>query len=247
MRQTTVTDRKEFKHMTEIDINFDYRTDSVCGDPDADSPKLYEKHKLLWTKNLPCERKLICQVLTIGGKYGRIPLKNELYENLSSDRMCPHYVGKYNGRFDSWLTDTEKEELKFKVRTIGGHIVFPAHKRNGFTINQARGVNRKICDRFDLTLECIRLFYIGETSPLYDAISRYSDFFNLFKDFNNYVDFFLLQDFVDENYKINFSLPFDNFVRSPVPQTFEEYKLYMNKTIDLMNKRNNRILTMHSR
>ncbi|MES2445897.1 MAG: hypothetical protein V4546_01870 [Bacteroidota bacterium] len=230
-----------------MDINFDYRTDSVCGDPDADSPKLYEKHKLLWTKNLPCERKLICKVLTIGGKYGRILLKNELYENLSSDRMCPHYVGKYNGRFDNWLTDTEKEELKFKVRTIGGHIVFPAHKRNGFTINQARGVNRKICDRFDLTLECIRLFYIGETSPLNDAISRYIDFFNLFKDFNNYVDFFLLQDFVDENYKINFSLPFDNFVRSPLPQTIEEYKLYMTNTIDLINKRNIRILTMHSR
>lgn len=36
--------------MTEIDINFDFRIDSVCGDPDADSPKLYETHKLLWTK-----------------------------------------------------------------------------------------------------------------------------------------------------------------------------------------------------
>ena len=37
--------------MTEqIDIDFDFRKDSKCGDPDTDSPKLYETHKLLWSK-----------------------------------------------------------------------------------------------------------------------------------------------------------------------------------------------------
>ena len=64
------------------------------------------------------------------------------------------------------IKEKEREELKHKVRTIGGHIVFPAHKKNGFTINQARGVSRIICDRFDLTLECIRRFYLEEESPL---------------------------------------------------------------------------------
>ncbi|WP_068599435.1 DUF6994 family protein [Vaginella massiliensis] len=233
--------------MTEIDINFDFRNDSICGDPDTDSPKLYENHKMLWSKNLPCTRVLNLETLTIGGKYGRIVLKNNLCDNLSSDRMCPHYVGKYNGKFDSWLSETEKEEFKHKARTIGGHIVFPAHKKGGFTINQARGVNRKICDRFDLTLECIRRFYIEEKSPLYDAISRYDDFFHLFKDFENYVNFFMLQDFVDETYQVKFSLPFDNFVRSPLPESIEEYKQYKTNTIDLIEKRNNRILKTHSR
>jgi len=233
--------------MTEIDVSFDFRNDSICGDPDTDSPKLYENHKLLWNKILPCERTLTLETLTIGGKFGRILLKNNLCDNLSSDRMCPHYVGKYKGKFDDWLSEPEKIEFKHKVRTIGGHIVFPAHKKNGFTINQARGVNRKICDRFDLTLECIRRFYSGETSPLYDAISRYDDFFYLFKDFENYVNFFMLQDFVDENYQIKFSLPFDNFICSPLPQNIEEYKQYKTNTIELMNKRNNRILKMHSR
>ncbi len=161
--------------------------------------------------------------------------------------MCPHFVGKYNGKFDNWLTESEKEELKYKVRTIGGHIVFPAHKKSGFTINQARGVSRKICDRFDLTLECIRRFYIEEESPLYNSISAYKDFFYLFKDFKNYVNFFMLQDFVDENYQVRFSLPFDNFVRSPLPQNIEEYKQYKTHTIDLMDKRNNRILKTHNR
>lgn len=45
------------------------------------------------------------------------------------------------------------------VRTIGGHITFPAHRKDGFRINQARGVNRKISHRFDLTLECIKRFH----------------------------------------------------------------------------------------
>lgn len=232
--------------MIELDINFDFRKDSICGDPDSDSPKLYEIHKYLWSRKLPSEQLLSFETLNIGGKFGRIVLKNNLYDNLSSDRMCPHFVGKYKGRFDDWLSEEEKEEFKHIVRTIGGHLVFPAHKRNGFTINQARGVNRKICDRFDLTLECIRLFYIGEQSPLYSAILRYEDFFYLFKDFKNYIDFFLLQDFVDKNYQIKFCLPFEDFEQSPLPRNIEEYKTYKANTTNMILKRNNRILNIHN-
>ena len=162
--------------------------------------------------------------------------------NLSSDRMCPHFDGKYSNKLDNWLSDLEKEELKHKVRTIGGHIVFPAHKKNGFTINQARGVSRIICDRFDLTLECIRRFYRNEESPLSNTLTNYKDFFDLFVDFKGYVDFFHLQDFIYDNEKINFSLPFDNFNRPALPLTVDEYKQYRNHTIDLMNSRNKRIL-----
>jgi hypothetical protein len=156
--------------------------------------------------------------------------------------MCPHFDGKYNGKFDGWLSDLEREELKHKVRTIGGHIIFPAHQKNGFTINQARGVSRKICDRFDLSLECIRRFYKDEQNPLYDTLVRYKEFFDLFVDFGGYVDFFMLQDFIDKNGQIKFSLPFDNFNCSPLPRTVDEYKQYKTHTIDLMNSRNERIL-----
>jgi hypothetical protein len=208
--------------MNKIDVDFDFRKDSECGDPDTDSPKLYEAHKFLWNKMLPCEKNLDLEIITLGGKYGRILLKNNLCDNLSSDRMCPHFDGKYNGKFDGWLSDLEREELKHKVRTIGGHIIFPAHQKYGFTINQARGVNRKICDRFDLSLECIRRFYEGKQSPLYDTLMRYKDFFDLFVDFSDYVDFFMLQDFIDKNGQIKFSLPFDNFICPPLPQTIDE-------------------------
>jgi hypothetical protein len=223
-----------------IDINFDFRQNSICGDPDTDSKKLYEAHKSLWNKILPCGK--IFDLKIIGGNYGRLLIKNNLCSNLSSDRMCPHFDGKYKGKFDGWLSKIESEELKYKVRTIGGHIVFPAHKKNGFTINQARGVNRKICDRFDLTLECIRLFYQEKESPLYDTLLRYKDFFDLFVDFSGYIDFFMLQDFLDDNEQVKFSLPFDNFNRSPLPQNVDEYETYKNHTIKLMNLRNERII-----
>ena len=227
--------------MNKIDVDFDFRKDSLCGDPDKDSPKLYETHKLLWNKTLPSSKHFDLKIISLGGNRGRLLLKNNLCDNLSSDRMCPHFDGKYNGRFGGWLSDIEREELKCKVRTIGGHIVFPAHNKNGFTINQARGISRFICDRFDLTLECIQRFYKGEQSPLYDALMRYKVFFDLFVDFGGYVDFFLLRDFVDNNGRIRFFLPFDNFNRSPLPQTVNEYKQYQIHTMDLISRRNKRI------
>lgn len=33
-----------------IDIEYDYRNDSKCGDPDTDSINLYESQKILWSK-----------------------------------------------------------------------------------------------------------------------------------------------------------------------------------------------------
>jgi hypothetical protein len=223
-----------------IDMDFDFRLDSKCGDPDTDSQQLYEAYKLLWSKELPNGKIFSLEIK--GDSYGRLLIKNNLCMNLSSDRMCPHYDEKYGNKFDGWLSDLEREELKHKVRTIGGHIVFPAHKKNGFTINQARGVSRLICDRFDLTLECIRRFYRDEESPLFKTLTNYKDFFDLFVDFKGYVDFFYLQDFIDQQFQVEFSLPFDNFNRSPLPQSIDEYKLYKEHILDLMNKRNRRII-----
>ncbi len=226
--------------MKEIDIEYDYRLDSKSGDPDTDSQKLYDLHRILWNKELPNGETLKLNVLS--NNYGRLILKTNLTYDLSSDRMFPHFVGKYNGKFDNWLSNSDKVEFQRKVRTIGGHVVFPAHKNNGFTINQARGVNRKISDRFDLTLECIRRFYKNEENPLIEVLNRYSDFFKIFENFEGYIDFFLLQDFIENNESVIFSLPFDNFNRSALPESKEEYEKYMFNTLDLINKRNKRIL-----
>jgi hypothetical protein len=223
--------------MNKIDTSFDFRQDSKCGDPDADSQQLYEAHKTLWSKVLPYGKNLELKV----SNNSRLLISSDSLDNLSSDRMCPHFDGKYKGKFDGWLSDSERDELQYKVRTIGGHIVFPAHQKNGFTINQARGVNSKICDRFDLTLECIRLFYRNENSPLYSALTRYKDFFDIFVNFKEYIEFFLLQDFIDVKDQVKFSLSFDGFNRSPLPQNVAEYRLYKTHTIGLITNRNYRI------
>jgi len=66
--------------------------------------------------------------------------------------------------------------------TIGGYIIFPAKKiDNKMTTNVSRGLNPSIKDRFDLTLECIRRFYLNENSPLSHTLRRYSLFFSLFQ------------------------------------------------------------------
>ncbi|PIE50632.1 MAG: hypothetical protein CSA38_02370 [Flavobacteriales bacterium] len=222
-----------------MNVEYDYRKDSKCGDPDIDSLKLYNIQKILWSKVLPNKQHFN---LTKIGNSGRLLLKNNLIDNLSSDRMCPHFVNKYNGKFKGWISEAEEEEFKRKVRTIGGHIVFPAHRKDGFTINQARGINRKICDRFDLTLECIRRFYEKEKSPLYKTLKRYSEFFDIFLDFKGFVDFFLLQDFVNKNYQVLFTIPFDDFERKPLPLNANEYQEYKSLIIEQIDKRNLRVL-----
>lgn len=143
-----------------------------------------------------------------------------------------------------WLTEQiedEVQELFNAGSTIGAYIIYPNKKNGGHTINQARGVNRFIDDRFDLTLECIRLFYENKNSPLFDTFTRYNSFFDIFINFKNYVDFFLLQDLVDENYNVIFFLPFDNFKTQPKISTKEEYLEYKNNAVKFILARNRRI------
>jgi hypothetical protein len=108
-------------------------------------------------------------------------------------------------------------------------------------MNQARGCSVKICDRWDLTLECIRRFYAGEPTPLDKALEKDREFFNLFVDFKGYVDFFLLQDCVDENYNVKFALETTLFDSKPMPKTLDEYQMWIDSQIDFVTKRGRRI------
>jgi hypothetical protein len=126
--------------------------------------------------------------------------------------------------------------------TIGAYTLFPNKKIDGkFTINQARGINSLIDDRFDLTLECIRLFYLKQESPLYDTLLRYKSFFDLFESFAGYVKFFLLDDLVDINQNIKFYLPFDNFKTKPIFSDINDYLFYKKGVMDFIKARNTRI------
>lgn len=128
--------------------------------------------------------------------------------------------------------------------TIGAYIIFPANMIDKQpTMNMIRGTHKKIDDRFDFTLECIRRWYLDIDSPLFKHIDRYRNFFNLFEDFVGYYKFFLLDDLVDEKSgKIRFWLPFKDFgITKPLPANVDEYNEYMNNVMDFINARNARI------
>jgi hypothetical protein len=141
----------------------------------------------------------------------------------------------------------EIEDFKNLGYTIGGFILFPSKRIDGkMNINGARGFNSKIADRFDLTLECIRRHYSKGISPLSDVLDRYKDFFQLFINFEGYVDFFFLNDLVNSDYsKIKFFVPVtDAFANPPLPQTVVEYLQYKSAAMDFLTKRNARMVNV---
>ena len=226
-----------------IDITFNVFSDTPEGkDPDSFSPTLRKYHQILWSKELP------------NGKHFQLDLDTPklLHHNsdlgeffLSSDQIGNTYsnVGKMS-HIVKKIPEDEMELFSNIRATIAGHAIFPAKRiDNKMTINGARGVNHKIQDRFDLTLECIRRFYQKEDSPLNEVFKRYADFFSLFQDFRGYVEFFHYQDLVEKDFlKIRFWHDFDDFNSPPLPANKEEYLSYKEKVIDFLHGRNQRIL-----
>ena len=159
-----------------IDITFDFYTDSYGKDPDTHSPTLKRYHKILWSKYLP-NGKMFNLREDKAGAY--LYHKSELGQFfLGSDAISHSY--KHHKR-KQWLTRQIPEAVNrfFSAgSTIGAYIIFPTNQINKKqTINGARGLNNKIDERFDLTFECIKQFYLGLPSPLHDVFLRYQDFF----------------------------------------------------------------------
>lgn len=173
--------------MHQIDITYDFRTDSGGKDPDAYSFTLRRYHRHLWSKALPCGT-LFALSDTEPGHY--LHHSSALGDfSLSSDSVIPSFTRwKSLNHITSLFPEAENEAFRSIGYTIGGMMIFPANRVGGKpTINGMRGFTRQIADRFDLTLECIRRHYIGLPSPLGETLSRYATFFYLFKDFRGYV------------------------------------------------------------
>lgn len=226
---------------TDIDITFDFRWDTPKGkDPDAYSKTLRRYHKLLWSKRLPSGVFFELND-TIRGHY--LYHKSTLGEvSLSSDSVIPSF--KWHKQIQSLIPQEELNAFCAAGYTIGGMMVFPGKPINGkWTINQARGCTRQIRDRFDLTLECIRRHYNNGTSPLSDVLMRYASFFELFSDFRGYVEFFLLNDLVSDDFSVvKISAPFDDFRGPAIPTNSDEYRTYESDALRFIEARNQRIL-----
>jgi hypothetical protein len=228
--------------MIEFDTTCDFTGDANGRDPDLHSLTLRAHHKRLWSKPLPNGRPF-----TLSDAVRRPYLHyqsdgEELW--LGSDSIAQ--------TFSRWpkmqpiVTQIGVKELRNFVQiasTIGGRIVFPAKQENQKpTINVARGFHRRIADRMDLTLECIRRHYRNEDSPLAATLSRYRDFFRLFVHFDGYVEFFLLQDLLESDTRnVRFFLPFDGFRTPAVPADVESYRHFMDATIAFVEARNRRM------
>jgi len=223
-----------------IDTNFNFYTDANGGDPDSTSPTLRKYHRILWSKPLSNGKKL---ELTENQTGAYLYHKSELGEFIfGSDAITHSYK---NHKRKKWLTEQiqdEVNELFDTGSTIGAYTIFPNNRIDEkHTINQERGVNSLIDDRFDLTLECIRRYYLRQTSPLYDTLLRYKNFFDLFNNFMDFIHFFLLEDLIDEKQEIKFYLPFDNFNSPPTFSSIDDYLSYKKVVMSFIRQRNERI------
>ncbi|MDQ3158677.1 MAG: hypothetical protein M3P98_00885 [bacterium] len=225
----------------QIDVSFDFQAEAGGRDSDRYSPTLQEYHRILWSKLLPNGQFFDVEKINNNRLYHKSAL-GEFY--LSSDRaITTFWKRKSFEHITSKMPTEQLKEFDSITDTIGGIVIWPSNRiGNRQTINGARGFNRMISDRLDLTIECIRLYYNGKTSPLYGTFDLYKDFFELFENFEGFIKFFLMQDAVSEDYsKVKISAPFDDFKTSPVPGNVDEYRQYMVKTLKFVKLRNRRI------
>ena len=225
-----------------IDTSFDFRSDASGKDPDAHSPTLRLYHRLLWSKTLPSGRFFNLDD-SVRGVY--LHHRSELGEFiLTSDQAIATFTRwKSVMHITELFTEEENEAFRTIGFTIGGMMVFPGNRIDGKrTINGERGCNKKIADRIDLTLECVRRHYVGQNSPLGETLARYRDFFALFEDFRGYAEFFMLQDLLTHDYSaVRFFMSFDDFNPPSIPRDGDTYKEYRRLSIEFIEARNCRI------
>jgi hypothetical protein len=221
-------------------VTFDHRLDSGGRDSDLFSPQLRRHHQILWSKPLPSGETF---ELTMQPKRYLVFRHDDPVYSLSSDSISNSYRNAARLKdITSQISNDELDLFQALGSTVGAKILFPGKRINRKpTINVARGWNRSIGDRFDLTLECIRLQYLKKPNPLQVTLATYWKFFELFQTFEQYVEFFLLDDLIADG-KVRFFIPTDSFDQQAFPETVASYNEYMANSMDFVMARNLRIL-----
>ncbi len=213
-------------------------------DADRDSDILRDWHRQLWSKELPTGDRLRWmaepgEYLTCEGPHGPVRVSSDTIATTHS-----RYPAVQQSVSD--LSPAEQDRYERAFYTIGGFIIFPVHNAS---LNQLRGQDSRVADRFDLTLECIRQHYLGQQgNPLSAGLEFDADFFRLFGEgpsgFRAYVDFFHLQDLVDGD-SIRWWDEFDgsewDFGQPPLPQSPSAYRRYLDNVAAFVSARNGRI------
>ena len=232
------------------DLSFDFTSDTPrywdhfwenggglglgSADPDIRSHTLKEYHKRAWCRELPNGQILELEndprgyLKWNGMRFGSDSItasfRYERYRHMLEQVVAS--MDDYRGFVEDYIRG---------LYTMGGMIIFPRHRNS---INQVRGTNKYICDRWDLTLECIRRYYSGEDSPISWCLEQDKMFFDLFVDFKGYVDFFCLNSCVSNDYsKVDLWLDTELFVTNPLPETVDEYKSWVESQYRLVHDR----------
>lgn len=201
---------------------------TICGecykDPDAVSKKLYIDMSKLFSKSFrqndsQKDLKVEPNVEKNNVKQWYLQYDDEYEHQLSIDYIGPSRKTALKQLENDKESKSEQiGKFLLSCRTVGGHIFWPAHQRKiseikeKLTINQIRG-GLPIYDRIDVTLAELKNYFDtnGEGQPqyneaLFNAFKRYQDWFSLFEDkedvnksFKNYINYFVLNSFVDEN------------------------------------------------
>ncbi|WP_284052135.1 DUF6994 family protein [Ligilactobacillus agilis] len=241
-------------------------------DPDSQSKELYDDLRSTFFSDK--QNKLIGIKLVENRlqQYGNNPKFFTLFVDTDKFLLSSDYIGaSVYWAVKAGFSEDEIIDFLRISRTLGGHIVFPrgenSHityrfpankfgKEHPITMNNSRGGEKGYYDRFDLTLFAIkRLFENKEISNklMEKAWSNYSDWFDLFRKENNgfktFVDFFKLNDFVDNDYKVYDLTTYDvdtndyNILENDyawIPDTLTDYRKYVvgvNHAIELRNNR----------
>lgn len=222
---------------------------SSCKDPDVYSKLMQKYHRVLWSvqklqNGQNMELKAGCGSYYLYWskfRFGADSIVNMYFHHKGAQSLLNEEIKQALIKNFGETTDFKDfvKKYLYKTYTIGGSIIFP---KNGVTnsINIRRYSLLK--DRFDLTLECIRRYYEKETSPMSKVLKANASFFKLFDNFKEYVDFFFLQDLVNNDYtKINYFNLTNELEKVSYPQTEKDWlDLYKNQ-IDFVKKRNERI------
>lgn len=229
------------KKKNQDDFTGIYSAKNGLPDPDANSERVYEFHGKLWNKQcetwkIPeahiCKRsiwfKLNNETITLSSDsfvsiyWHWKRMENVISEIQQDGNKLKQEIEKLKGRLSKlgvnenlrYFDENSSLYKKFiwyylqYANTIGGFIVFP---QIGNSIN-VRRVRSPICDRFDLTLECIRKAYCNqdfekdECNPLFGLSKEDKAFFSMFGSFKNYVDFFCLNSWVTKDYSAVYDL-----------------------------------------
>lgn len=184
-------------------------------DPDMDSKRLIGDLVNLFLNNRKTPSGNIvklaacCQTKDANKRwYAKVQVFSPSNEYISSFGITSDYIGaSVNWALEAGIEkDIILEHLSIS-RILAGHIVFPTWYSNptekswdvypeGISINIQKGGKSGYYDRIDCTLFAIKKWYSNQQSKLFETVEKNRDWFKLFSNFEQYVQFFYLDSLV---------------------------------------------------